>query len=102
MTVAAFKPTSPPVIPTPETFLEQIVAMKCDIIICVPSFIEVCSKYERLPTSSRTLVDLDLVPQSRKSACIAVVERHCETSYMSFCLVYRSLVTKGLFWCTDQ
>ncbi|KAI0350525.1 acetyl-CoA synthetase-like protein [Trametes cingulata] len=38
--VGQFRPSSPPVIPTPETVLRAIVATECNIALCVPSMIE--------------------------------------------------------------
>jgi len=54
MTMATFEPRSPPVIPTPENFLEGVIVTKCDMIFCVPSFTEVCFKYEH---SCHELID---------------------------------------------
>lgn len=36
-----FKPTTPPVVPTPEVFLDALVATRSEIVYCVPAFIEV-------------------------------------------------------------
>lgn len=36
-----FKPSTPPVLPTPEVFLDSVVATRTEIVYCVPSFIEV-------------------------------------------------------------
>ena len=41
LTVSCFKPTLPPVIPTPDTLLNGIIACKCDVAFSVPSLIEV-------------------------------------------------------------
>ncbi|KAI0318579.1 acetyl-CoA synthetase-like protein [Amylostereum chailletii] len=38
--MACFKPANPPVLPTPETFLTAIDATKCEIVYCVPAFVE--------------------------------------------------------------
>ncbi|KAI0758786.1 acetyl-CoA synthetase-like protein [Fomes fomentarius] len=35
-----FKPSTPPVLPTPEVFLDSVVATRTEIVYCVPSFIE--------------------------------------------------------------
>ena len=42
LTVSCFKPTLPPVIPTPDTLLNGMIACKCDVAFSVPSLIEVC------------------------------------------------------------
>ena len=41
-TFALYKPMNPPVIHTPANFLVSWVADKCNIVFCVPAFIEVC------------------------------------------------------------
>ena len=38
---AVYKPSTPPVVPTPETFLSSIIATKTTLLYCVPAFIEV-------------------------------------------------------------
>ncbi|EMD35545.1 hypothetical protein CERSUDRAFT_106870 [Gelatoporia subvermispora B] len=38
--VACFKPSSPPVIPTPEALIESIAETNCELVYCVPSFVE--------------------------------------------------------------
>nr|WGM49229.1 carboxylic acid reductase [Boreostereum vibrans] len=40
MIMACFKPTSPPAIPTPESYLEGIIRTKSEMAFCVPSFVE--------------------------------------------------------------
>ncbi|CDO69440.1 hypothetical protein BN946_scf184791.g35 [Trametes cinnabarina] len=40
-TMALYPPISPPAVPTPANFLEAWVACRCDIVFCVPVFIEV-------------------------------------------------------------
>lgn len=37
-----FKPCTPPVVPTPEVFLDSVVATRSEMIYGVPAFIEVC------------------------------------------------------------
>ncbi|KAJ8508691.1 hypothetical protein ONZ45_g9065 [Pleurotus djamor] len=39
--VACFRPTSPPILPTPDVFLKSIVESGSKIVFCVPSFVEV-------------------------------------------------------------
>ena len=41
MTLAVFKPQSPPVIPNPGNVLEGLAATKAEIALMVPMFIEV-------------------------------------------------------------
>ena len=41
MVLGVYKPSSPPVIPTPESYLEEALATNSSIIYCVPSFVEV-------------------------------------------------------------
>jgi len=41
MIMGIYKPMSPPVVPTPESYLEGIVATKSDTLFCVPYFVEV-------------------------------------------------------------
>ena len=41
VTWSMFKPCTPPVLPTPEVFLDSVVATKTEIVYCVPAFIEV-------------------------------------------------------------
>lgn len=43
MIMAVFKPASPPVISTPEAYLEGIIRTKSEVVFCVPSVIEVSS-----------------------------------------------------------
>ncbi|THH15905.1 hypothetical protein EW146_g4648 [Bondarzewia mesenterica] len=38
--MGVFKPSSPPVVPTPERYLEGIKATKSEVLFCVPSFVE--------------------------------------------------------------
>ncbi|KXN82193.1 Polyketide synthase HetM [Leucoagaricus sp. SymC.cos] len=38
--MACFRPVSPPIIPTPDIFLREIVATKSQIVFCVPIFVE--------------------------------------------------------------
>ncbi|KAI8996302.1 acetyl-CoA synthetase-like protein [Trametes punicea] len=35
-----FKPSTPPVVPTPEAFLDSVVSTRSEIVYCVPAFIE--------------------------------------------------------------
>lgn len=41
MTWTMFKPTTPPVLPTPEAFLDSLIATRSEIVYCVPAFVEV-------------------------------------------------------------
>ena len=43
MVIGGFRPSSPPVMNTPENVLNAAVATKCVGMFCVPAFIEVCS-----------------------------------------------------------
>ena len=45
-----FKPCTPPVVPTPEVFLDSVVATRSEMIYGVPAFIEVCIL--RAPTAA--------------------------------------------------
>ena len=36
-----FKPSTPPVMPTPEVLLQATIATRTEIVYCVPAFIEV-------------------------------------------------------------
>ncbi|KAJ3847468.1 hypothetical protein EV368DRAFT_51127 [Lentinula lateritia] len=45
--IAAFKPQSPAVLPTPENLFEAATAARSDILFCVPAFIEAWSKVPR-------------------------------------------------------
>ncbi|KAI0685536.1 acetyl-CoA synthetase-like protein [Cerioporus squamosus] len=38
--INVFRPTSPPIVPTPETLLNAAVASKSEFMVCVPAFIE--------------------------------------------------------------
>lgn len=38
--MACFRPSSPPIIPTPDIFLREIVATRSQIVFCVPVFVE--------------------------------------------------------------
>lgn len=38
--VAMFKPCNPPVVPTPEAFLDSIVCTRTEMLFCVPAFVE--------------------------------------------------------------
>ena len=56
VTIAVFRPASPPISPTPDTLLSAVIASKADGLICVPTFLEVCylvplmcSKFTSLP-----------------------------------------------------
>ncbi|ETW76160.1 tridomain enzyme adenylation-thiolation-dehydrogenase [Heterobasidion irregulare TC 32-1] len=40
MVLGVYKPSSPPAIPTPESYLEEALAINSSIIYCVPSFVE--------------------------------------------------------------
>ncbi|THU99130.1 acetyl-CoA synthetase-like protein [Dendrothele bispora CBS 962.96] len=40
LTLGVFPPTSPPVIPTPESVFSSAIASKCTLFYCVPSFLE--------------------------------------------------------------
>ena len=44
VTLVVFKPSNPPVTPTPEAFLESILTTECDMLFCVPAFIEAWAK----------------------------------------------------------
>ena len=43
--MAAFKPASPPIVPTPEAVWSGIVATNADFSFSVPSFVEVTSTF---------------------------------------------------------
>ncbi|GBE89735.1 acetyl-CoA synthetase-like protein [Sparassis crispa] len=53
--IGCFKPASPPVVPTPELFLDAIVATGCNIAFAVPSFVEEWSKSSENVSKMRTL-----------------------------------------------
>jgi hypothetical protein len=38
---ACFKPSNPAVVPSPDVYLDSIEATACDIVFCVPAFVEV-------------------------------------------------------------
>ncbi|KAI9058660.1 acetyl-CoA synthetase-like protein [Trametes sanguinea] len=40
VTLAMFKPRTPPVVPTPEVYLDSLIATRSEIAYCVPSFVE--------------------------------------------------------------
>lgn len=52
--MACFKPAYPPTIPTPDTFLREIIATKCQIVFCVPIFVEVSVVFWELSLCLRT------------------------------------------------
>ena len=56
MVIGIYKPTSPPVVPTPENYLEGIVATKSTVLLCVPSFVEVRLSREQLIGNSWILI----------------------------------------------
>lgn len=39
--VASFKPRTPYAIPTPDNVLSSAIATKCNVVMCVPAFVEV-------------------------------------------------------------
>lgn len=43
MAIAVFKPSVPPILPTPERLLDAILETKTTVLFCVPSIIEVSS-----------------------------------------------------------
>ncbi|KAI0743085.1 acetyl-CoA synthetase-like protein [Daedaleopsis nitida] len=43
-TWSMFKPCTPPVFPSPDAFLDSLVATKCEIVYCVPAFVEVWAR----------------------------------------------------------
>ncbi len=45
MTWTMFKPSWPAVLPTPETFLDSLIATRSEIVYCVPAFIEVSARF---------------------------------------------------------
>lgn len=48
--MGCFKPASPPVIPTPDVFLQGLVATRCQLVYCVPVFVEAWARLpENLP-----------------------------------------------------
>ncbi|TFK32327.1 acetyl-CoA synthetase-like protein [Crucibulum laeve] len=48
--MACFKPSSPPVFPTPEIFLKSLIETECQLVFCVPAFVEAwASTPENLP-----------------------------------------------------
>ncbi|KAI0369579.1 acetyl-CoA synthetase-like protein [Pilatotrama ljubarskyi] len=53
--VAQFRPSSPPVIPTPETVLRAMVATECAMVVCVPSIIEAWAREPANVPALRTL-----------------------------------------------
>ncbi|XP_006456444.1 hypothetical protein AGABI2DRAFT_211390 [Agaricus bisporus var. bisporus H97] len=52
---AVFKPANPPTIPTPDVFLHEVAATKCQIVFCVPIFVEA---WARSPENFPILRDL--------------------------------------------
>ncbi|KAF5351581.1 hypothetical protein D9758_007201 [Tetrapyrgos nigripes] len=44
LTVSVFPPTTPPIIPTPESVFNAAVATRCSLFYCVPSFVEALSQ----------------------------------------------------------
>ncbi|KAI0800375.1 acetyl-CoA synthetase-like protein [Fomes fomentarius] len=57
-TFALYKPANPPVVPTPANFLARWVADKCNIVFCVPAFIEA---WARDPINLPQLQSLDCI-----------------------------------------
>ncbi|KAI0673258.1 acetyl-CoA synthetase-like protein [Trametes maxima] len=42
--VAQFRPSTPPIVSTPDTVLQGLISTQCEIVICVPSMIEAWSR----------------------------------------------------------
>ncbi|KAI0313071.1 acetyl-CoA synthetase-like protein [Amylostereum chailletii] len=59
--MACFKPVSPPTMPTPEALLDTALASQCEILYCVPSFIET---WARDPGSMEKVKDFKAVMYS--------------------------------------
>ncbi|KAI0708459.1 acetyl-CoA synthetase-like protein [Earliella scabrosa] len=57
-TFALYKPILPPITPTPANFLESCIADKCDIVFCVPVFVET---WARDPKNLPVLQSLDAI-----------------------------------------
>ncbi|KAI9059888.1 acetyl-CoA synthetase-like protein [Trametes sanguinea] len=55
---SVYPPVSPPVVPTPANFLEAWLACKCDIVFCVPVFVEA---WARDPANLPKLKALDCI-----------------------------------------
>ena len=62
VTIAFFRPASPPIAPTPDTLLSAVIASKVDGLICVPTFLEVryfvplmCSKFTLFSRHGRAI-----------------------------------------------
>ncbi|KAF9546745.1 hypothetical protein CPC08DRAFT_648946, partial [Agrocybe pediades] len=54
MVINAFEPKTPAVIPTPQNFIEGVVACKSDLVLCVPLFLEEwCKKPEHVQALTR-------------------------------------------------
>ncbi|KAI8993761.1 acetyl-CoA synthetase-like protein [Trametes punicea] len=68
-TFALYAPTLPPTVPTPANFLEAWVACKCNIVFCVPVFIEA---WARDQANMATLKALDCIVFSGASVNKAI------------------------------
>ena len=68
-----FQPCSPPVVPTPEAFLDSFYSTKSEMLFCVPSFVEA---WARDPEHIKKLGSLRAIVRLRLRRS-AVVVRSC-------------------------